>query len=451
MREALEQLALLRFARLIVGQLGSISSLSLIPTIHSFSSLRVQNNTHGVLANPDSSQAMAPSKQKRTHTVFRASSAHRSTSTSKPRFVGEKVRLGNVLKSSSTRNKDNRCANVYSVTNSKGFVPSEEYFSKEVFSKELRTYRIVARNMIAYNPSRINVGSVALQDKADEVVVSPLYVVFSTDTSKLMPEYLVHFLKSKPGLDQIAFQSIGTVRNNLKYKALCQMELRIPSLGEQQARLNTLREIQLQIDRAESQIAELDQLVKSQFVEMFGDPSLPDGRWRVARLDSFTHVITGNTPSRKKPEYYGEGIEWVKTDNIANSFVSTAAEQLTAAGQEKARVAPAGSILMTCIAGSVKSIGKVGLLNREVAFNQQINAIVPEEDVNSKFLLVLLTLSKNYLCSSVNMQLKGILNKSSLSAKEFPLPPLELQQGFAAFVSQVDKSRFVRDHEINFR
>ena len=103
---------------------------------------------------------------------------------------------------------------------------------------------------------------------------------------------------------------------------------------------------------------------------------------------------------------------------------------------------------MTCIAGSVKSIGKVGLLNREVAFNQQINAIVPEEDVNSKFLLVLLTLSKNYLCSSVNMQLKGILNKSSLSAKEFPLPPLELQQGFAAFVSQVDKSRFIAQQQI---
>lgn len=94
MREARVQLALLRFARSVVGQLGSISSLSLIPTIHSFSSLRVQHNTHGVLANPDLCQAMAPSKQKRTHTVFRASSAHRSTSTSKPRFVGKKVKLG---------------------------------------------------------------------------------------------------------------------------------------------------------------------------------------------------------------------------------------------------------------------------------------------------------------------------------------------------------------------
>ena len=97
MREARAQLALLRFVPFIVSQLGSISSLCLIPTIHSFSSLRVQHNTHGVLENPNLSQAMAPSKQKRTHTVFRASSAHRSTSTSKPRFVGERVKRGKLL------------------------------------------------------------------------------------------------------------------------------------------------------------------------------------------------------------------------------------------------------------------------------------------------------------------------------------------------------------------
>ena len=99
MQEARAQLALLRFARLIVSQLGSISSLRLIPTIHSFSSLRVQCNAHGALTNPDLSQATAPSKQKRTHAVFRVSSAHRLASTSKPRFVdlpdkGHKFLLG---------------------------------------------------------------------------------------------------------------------------------------------------------------------------------------------------------------------------------------------------------------------------------------------------------------------------------------------------------------------
>ena len=257
--------------------------------------------------------------------------------------------------------------------------------------------------------------------------------------------FMYHQCRAK---DWTAGTNTAVMGKTLNKKTLGQAYVHLPALEVQKMIAARLDFIDEQIRASKSSADKLEHLVKSRFVEMFGDPSLPDGRWRVARLDSFTHVITGNTPSRKKPEYYGEGIEWVKTDNIANSFVSTAAEQLTAAGQEKARVAPAGSILMTCIAGSVKSIGKVGLLNREVAFNQQINAIVPEEDVNSKFLLVLLTLSKNYLCSSVNMQLKGILNKSSLSAKEFPLPPLELQQEFAAFASQVDKSRFIAQQQI---
>ena len=155
---------------------------------------------------------------------------------------------------------------------------------------------------------------------------------------------------------------------------------------------------------------------------MFGDPSTLIGRWTVSRLDGFTQIITGNTPSRKHPEYYGEGTEWIKTDNIVNSVITTAAEQLTTVGREKARIAPAGSILMACIAGSVNSIGKVGLLDREAAFNQQINAIVPGDKVDARFLLTMLSLSKAYLCSNVNQQVKGILNKSTLSAKQFPDP-----------------------------
>ena len=368
--------------------------------------------------------------------------------TNKPQFVGERVKLGAIVRASSERNKEGRCDSVYSVTNSQGFIPSEDYFSKEVFSKDLTTYRVVKRDMIAYNPSRINVGSVALQDKCNEVVVSPLYVVFSVDESKVTPGYIVRFLKSKPGLDQITFQSIGTVRNNLKFKALCQMELTLPPLSVQRDRLANLVSIESQIDRSRKVVEELDSLVKSRFVEMFGDPSECDNRWPTSRLDVFAQVITGNTPSRKRPNYYGKGTEWVKTDNIVDLAVTTAAEQLTNAGCEKARLAPKGSILMACIAGSVKSIGKVGLLDREVAFNQQINAIVPSDKVDARFLLIMLSLSKAYLCSDVNQQLKGILNKSALSAKRFPLPPLALQHEYAAFAAQVDKSRFVAQQQI---
>lgn len=248
-----------------------------------------------------------------------------------------------------------------------------------------------------------------------------------------------HELKATP------IENLGYSRHFKLLKAATFKTYDTASQTEIVARLDSILD---QIAQANQQIEQLNQLVKSRFVEMFGDPSECDNRWPTSRLDVFAQVITGNTPSRKRPNYYGKGTEWVKTDNIVDLAVTTAAEQLTNAGCEKARLAPKGSILMACIAGSVKSIGKVGLLDREVAFNQQINAIVPSDKVDARFLLIMLSLSKAYLCSDVNQQLKGILNKSALSAKRFPLPPLALQHEYAAFAAQVDKSRFVAQQQI---
>lgn len=353
------------------------------------------------------------------------------------------MRLGDVILPSSQRNKNGECTRVYSVTNSNGFVPSEEYFNKEVYSKELDTYRVVNRGMLAYNPSRINVGSVALQDKEDQVVVSPLYVVFSVDERRIAPEYLLRFLKCDEGLKQIETHSVGTVRNNLKYKGLCNLRINLPSLKAQHSMVRKLRVIETLIDNSQSCISMLDQLVKSQFVEMFGDPT--NGvAWPSKRLDEICTIVTGNTPPRKDPSNYGDYIEWCKTDNITDAkYLTTASEMLSEEGALRGRVVPAGSILMACIAGSVKSIGKVAVADRSVAFNQQINALIPSEMIDVEYLLWALRLSKDYLCSGVNMQLKGILNKTSLSAKSFCVPPLALQQQFAAFVAEVDKSRFV--------
>lgn len=95
---------------------------------------------------------------------------------------------------------------------------------------------------------------------------------------------------------------------------------------------------------------------------------------------------------------------------------------------------------MACIAGSIASIGRVCVTDRTVAFNQQINAVVPEK-YNVLFLYVLLQISKDYLVEDVNMALKGILSKSKLEEKKFIVPPIELQNQFADFVNQVNKSK----------
>ena len=95
---------------------------------------------------------------------------------------------------------------------------------------------------------------------------------------------------------------------------------------------------------------------------------------------------------------------------------------------------------MACIAGSIASIGKLCITNRKVAFNQQINAIIPR-DYDIRFLYVMLQISKNYLIEDVSKSLKGILSKTKLEDKVFFVPPIALQKQFAAFVEELDKSK----------
>ena len=205
------------------------------------------------------------------------------------------------------------------------------------------------------------------------VLKEPCYVVshlacVAIDNTELTL-YLKHYFRwNKPNalVENPSFPSIrlGKIKD---------MEIRLPDARQIARWVSTLERIEGLMETHEHQLSLLDDLVKSRFVEMFGDPT--NGvAWPSKRLDEICTIVTGNTPPRKDPSNYGDYIEWCKTDNITDAkYLTTASEMLSEEGALRGRVVPAGSILMACIAGSVKSIGKVAVADRSVAFNQQIN------------------------------------------------------------------------------
>lgn len=122
-----------------------------------------------------------------------------------------RVPLGKFIKEYSERNKGNEDIPVYSVTNSQGFCT--EYFGKEVASQDKTTYKIVPQGYFAYNPSRINVGSVDWQRYEKRVIVSPLYNVFSVSEG-IDRQYLYYFLRSDLGRQMIKAKASGSVRDD---------------------------------------------------------------------------------------------------------------------------------------------------------------------------------------------------------------------------------------------
>jgi type I restriction enzyme S subunit len=110
-------------------------------------------------------------------------------------------------------------------------------------SDDLSRYQRVEKNWFAYNPMRVNVGSIGLaDDDAKTGFTSPDYTVFSCREG-LEPHYLLHFLKSDYGLDAIARKCSGTVRKRLYYSGLAEINLPIPSLDEQRELVRKIRSI----------------------------------------------------------------------------------------------------------------------------------------------------------------------------------------------------------------
>lgn len=261
-------------------------------------------------------------------------------------------------------------------------------------------------------------------------------VVF--DKEEIVKEYFVYAVKFN--LTTMLLHMHGATMKHIVKKDFDNIEIPYPSIEKQREVAQVLSKVEALISKRKQQLDYFDNLIKSRFVEMFGDPKINPYGYDKKMLKETCKVVTGNTPSRAVAEYYGDYIEWIKTDNIVSGILNptTAAEHLSEKGVNVGRTVDENSILMACIAGSIASIGRVCITNRKVAFNQQINAVVPES-YNIYFVYVMLQISKDYLVEEINMALKGILSKSKLEEKIFFVPPIELQNQFATFVQQVDK------------
>ena len=366
------------------------------------------------------------------------SDVEKNIGTHKPEFAGEWVKLGDLLTEYKELNVGNRYRPV--AVGRFGIRAREDIYTKEL-AKDYSKNKVIHQNTltVGMGSKQIDIGILTSEDRYS---VSPAYHTYRI--GEVDCDYLRYCLEARNAEMFKRFAKRGTRQGKtIDLKRWLGYRICLPSKERQATVVQRLAAVERQIDDCKSMRQRLDDLVKSRFVEMFGDPVSNARGWSVATLGSTCEIVTGNTPSRSDPANYGDYLEWCKTDNITSGkYLTPAVELLSKAGAAKARSVPSGSILMACIAGSINSIGKVAIADRKVSFNQQINAIVPGERLNRDYLYWMLRLSKDYLCTGVNMQLKGILNKSTLSGKEFPLPPLALQQQFADFVARVDKLGF---------
>jgi len=277
--------------------------------------------------------------------------------------------------------------------------------------------------------SRAPIGHVAINTVP--MATNQGFKSFIPKANQVHAKFLYHWLRrNRPYLESLGN---GATFKEVSKAVVARVEIPVPPFPEQCRIAEILDKADALRARRRAAIAQLDTLTQAIFLDMFGDPTTNPRGWPTRSLAQIGEVVTGNTPSRGEPDYFDGTLEWIKSDNLsAGAYFATRAEEtLSDRGRAVARTAPPTSILVTCIAGSENSIGNAAMVNREVAFNQQINALIPRSG-NPHFLFGQMRIGKRLVQQASTASMKGMVSKRRFQEIQFVFPPIEDQDRFAA-------------------
>lgn len=351
-------------------------------------------------------------------------------------------KLGEFIKEYSIRDKGKGYP-VYSVTNSKGFC--QEFFGKNVASEDTSNYKVVPKGYFAYNPSRINVGSVAWQNQEENVSVSPLYVVFSV-SPELRQDYLLYYIKSNYSMTFINALSRGAVRNNLRISTLKNFNIPYSTLAEQEKVVSELNMLSGVIEKQKSQLEELDKLAQSIFYDMFGDPVINEKAWDTSLLGNVCENITdGDHMPPPKSEY---GIPFITISDIDKTNREIDFEHTFFVPQsyyhslKEDRKAKIGDVLYT-VTGSY-GIPVVIHSDINFCFQRHIALLRPYKDLLNSIFLCYWILCENVKHMADDVA-TGIAQKTvglnSLRKFRIIIPPIHIQHDFAAKIENIESMK----------
>ena len=357
----------------------------------------------------------------------------------------EQRKFSDITYLSGKKNKENLPYESYSVTKEQGFIPQNEQFENggTMATADKTMYYIVSPNSFAYNPARINIGSIGYYENHENVIVSSLYEVFKT-TLDVNDKFLWHWFKSEAFQKMIEKYQEGGVRLYFYYDKLCMCSLPMPSLAEQTKIGSYFQSLDNLITLHQRKCESLKKVKKSMLQKMFpkNGESVPEIRfagftdaWEQRKLGDVGEISTGSTPSTSNSVYYSEnGIPWVTPTDINELTISDTTRKLSEEGAKLGCVVPANTILCTCIA----SIGKNTLLTVKGSFNQQINGLTPYDKNDAYFLLTESEIWSNIMKRMAAAGTMQIVNKTEFSELKTMVPSYAEQQKIGSYFQNLD-------------
>lgn len=240
-------------------------------------------------------------------------------------------------------------------------------------------------------------------------------------------------------------KSAGSLSPRVKWTHLKEFAIELPLMPEQSKLAETLWSINETKNAYEDLINKTDELVKSQFIEMFGDIENNQKGYPIKQINEFSDLFAGATPSTKVSAYWKNGtIPWMSSGEVHMGRVTSTEKKISQLGYDKCstKMVPLHTVVIA-LAGQGKTRGTVAVTEIELCTNQSLCAMVTDETVLSDYLYH--NLRNRYeeirnMCAIADG--RGGLNLKIVGSIKVIVPSIEEQQQFVAFAEQSDKSKF---------
>ena len=219
------------------------------------------------------------------------------------------------------------------------------------------------------------------------------------------------------------------------------IKIPLPPLAEQK-RIAAILDKADAIRRKRQRAIQLaDEFLRAVFLDMFGDPVTNPKGWEVWPIGEICGCIV---PGRDKPKSFTGSTPWITTNELNHLGITTKKEEFIGLTEEeiaevKAKVVPAGSVLMTCVG----DLGVISIAGDDMVINQQLHAFLPSDFVTPSFLSYALAWQKGYMLRMASSTTVPYMNKTICNSIPVIMPPIDLQVKFEKTVEKVTENRIV--------
>ena len=312
-----------------------------------------------------------------------------------------------------------------------------QYISKEDFEEISKNRPIKVNDMLISMIGTL--GNIATVKETDGSFYGQNMYLLRLNSDVIDRDYFYHFFNSDVVKRHIESKKNKSTQGYLKANHIEEIAIPVPSMEEQKEIASHFEAINSLIEARKEQLTKLDQLVKSRFIEMFGDYDLSHTNEEWKPISEIGKVVGGATPKTNIEEYWDGEYRWITPAELSadSGYIYDSVRKLTKAGVDSCSLQEMP--IDTVILSSRAPIGKVAIAGNTFYCNQGFKNIICSKDILPRYLYTVLLLNTEYL----NLLGRGAtfkeISKSIVENIKIPVPPIELQNEFATFVEQTDK------------